>query len=392
MKSSHVLAWTIAASLALAATLPAGAADPVKIGFVTTLSGPGGYTGEDIRDGFQLAIDEEGGKLGGVPVQVIVADDHLQPAAGKAAVDKLLEQDKVKLITGMVFSNVMVATVPTIMDAGAFYISPNAGPAPFAGKGCNKNLFVASFQNDAASEPAGLYSNQRGYKKMIVLAPNYQAGKDMINGFKSAYKGQIADEIYVNLNQTDFSAEIARIRDEKPDALFYFLPGGLGIAFLKQWAAAGLQKEIPIVVTVFSADGRIVSAVGDSALGVTLTGHWNSDFPNAANKKFVAGFESTFHRLPTFYAAEGYDTAKLIASGLRSVGGDLTKADAFRAELEKAQFASVRGAFKFGKNHFPIEDWYSMRVVAGPDGKPTIRTLGKVVSQLSDPFVAQCKM
>ncbi|HEY5350033.1 MAG TPA: ABC transporter substrate-binding protein [Candidatus Lustribacter sp.] len=365
------------------------AAGPVKIGLITTLSGPAGYTGQDVRDGFALAVAQENGKLGGVPVDVLVEDDALKPATGRSIADRFLQQDKAKILTGVVFSNVMAAVVPDALAAGAMFVSPNAGSSEYAGKGCNKDIFVASFQNDAANVPAGVYANQHGWKKMVLMAADYVAGRDMIAGFKVSYKGT-AQEIYPKLDQTDFSAEIARIRDAKPDALFYFLPGGAGINFLKQYAQSGLK--IPLIVTVFSLDEQILAAVGKSALGMSVIGHYNIDFPNAENKQFVTAFEARYHRVPTFYAADAYDTAHLIGSGLRAANGDDSKLDVIRAEMRKADFKSVRGSFKFGPNQYPIQDWYLMHVQTGANGKPAIVTQSRVVKDYGDPFAAQCKM
>ncbi|GGF36453.1 ABC transporter substrate-binding protein [Aliidongia dinghuensis] len=370
----------------------AWAADPVKIGMITTLSGPGGYLGEEVRDGFQLAIDQEGGKLGGVPVTVEVADDGLKPGNAKDIAQRMLGSEHIKLMTGIIFSNVAGATVPDILDAGAFYISPNAAPSNFAGKDCHKNYFVVPWQNDSLHESAGEDANNLGYKKMFILAPNYQAGKDALAGFKRAYKGQVVGEVYTKLDQTDFAPELAQIRDAKPDAVFQFEPGGLGITFLKQYVQAGLMEKIPMVVSSPSMDARTLDAVGDAALGVQVSSFWNSDFDNPASKAFVAAYEAKFHRTPTYYAAQGYDTARLVASALRAVGGDLAKADAFRAALRQADFQSVRGAFKFGQNQHPIEDWYALKVVKGADGKPVLKTMGKIFEAHGDAYAAECKM
>jgi branched-chain amino acid transport system substrate-binding protein len=367
-------------------------AEPVKIGMITTLSGPGGYLGEEVRDGFQLAIDQEGGKLGGVPVQVTVEDDGLKPGNAKDIAQRMLNGEHMKLLTGIIFSNVAGATVPDILDAGAFYVSPNAAPSNFAGKDCNKNYFVVPWQNDSLHESAGQYANNLGYRRMFILAPNYQAGKDALAGFKRFYKGEIAGEIYTKLDQTDFAAELAQIRDAKPDAVFQFEPGGLGITFLKQYVQAGLMTTIPMVVSSPSMDTRTLGAVGDTALGVQVSAHWNSDFDNPASKQFVTAYEAKFHRVPTYYASQGYDTARLIGSALKAVGGDLGKEDAFRDALRKADFESVRGAFKFGKNQHPIEDWYALKVVKGEDGKPILKTTGKIFEAHGDAYAAECRM
>jgi branched-chain amino acid transport system substrate-binding protein len=381
-----------AVALAVGISCQAWAADPVKIGMITTLSGPGGYLGEEVRDGFQLAIDQEGGKLGGVPVAVEVEDDGLKPGNAKDIAQRMLTGEHIKLMTGIIFSNVAGATVPDILDAGAFYISPNAAPSNFAGKDCNKNYFVVAWQNDSLHESAGQYANNLGYKKMFILAPNYQAGKDALTGFKRTYKGEVVGEVYTKLDQTDFAPELAQIRDAKPDAVFQFEPGGLGITFLKQYAQAGLSATIPMVVAAPSMDARTLVAVGDAALGVQVSSHWNSDFDNPASKKFVAAYEAKFHRTPTYYASQGYDTALLIGSALKAVGGDVGKADAFRTALRKADFQSVRGAFKFGTNQHPIEDWYALKVVKGADGKPELKTTGKIFEAHGDAYAAECKM
>ena len=382
----HGLAIVLLVALGWSSALAAG---PVKIGLVTTLSGAGGYTGQDVRDGFLLAVAQENGKLGGVPVDVVVEDDALKPAQGREIVDRFMQQDHIKILTGTVFSNVMGAVVPDVEAGGAIYISPNAGSSEFAGAKCNKDVFVASFQNDTANIPAGIYATQHGYRKIVLVAADYVAGHDMINGFKMGYKGP-EQEVLPKLDQTDFSAEIARIRDINPDAVFYFLPGGGGINFLKQYTQSGLK--IPLLATIFSLDQRILGAVGDAAKGMILIGHYNVDFPNAENKQFVKAFVDRYHRLPTFYAADGYDTAHLVGSALKAVGGDDSKLDAIRAALRKADFTSVRGSFRLGQNQYPIENWFSMAVESGADGKLAIVTKGRLLTNYGDPFAADCKM
>ncbi|GAC1421080.1 MAG: ABC transporter substrate-binding protein [Candidatus Velthaea sp.] len=368
------------------------AAEPLKIGMITTLSTAGGYLGEDVRDGFLLALAQENGKLGGVPVRLIVEDDGLKPANGKQIADKFVQQEKIGLFTGIIYSNVALAVVPGLLENGAFYISPNAGPSQLAGKGCNKNYFVASWQNDNLHEATGQYAQYLGFKKMVAMAPNYPAGKDAIAGFKRYYHGQIAEEIYTALDQTDYSAEIARVRASGADAIFYFLPGGLGINFLKQFTQSGLKEKMKVVVPEVSLESRVLAAVGDDALGLYGTGHWLADLPFPANKQFVAAYRARYHREPTPYASQGYDTARLIGSALRAVDGDITRADAFRAALKRADFASVRGAFKFANNQHPIQDWYSAKVVKTREGKLEIRTVGKILRGLGDTYSSACAL
>lgn len=379
------IATTLAASTALAQ-------QPVKIGMITTLSGPGGYLGQDIRDAFKLAIDLEGGKLGGVPVELVVEDDALKPGQGKQIAEKMLKTDGIKILTGIVFSNVAGATVPDIVDSGALYVSPNAAPSNFAGKECNANYFVVSWQNDSLHESAGQYATNLGYKKAFILAPNYQAGKDALTGFKRMFKGEIAGEVYTRLDQTDFAPEMAQIRAANPDVVFQFHPGGLGIAFLRQYQQAGLLGKTPMVLAEPSLDATTLKAVGESALGLSVTAHWNSDFDNAANKKFMEAWTKAHNRAPTYYASQGYDAALAIASALKATGGK-TDVPALRTALAKADFQSVRGAFKFGPNQHPVQDWYALKVEKGADGAPVLKTTGtKVLSNHGDVYAKDCKL
>lgn len=382
--------------LALAASafaaLPAHAQGPVKIGMITTLSGPAGYLGQDIRDAFKLAIDMEGGKLGGIPVALEVEDDGLKPGQGKQIAEKMLSNEGIKLLTGIVFSNVAGATVPDIVDAGAFYISPNAAPSNLAGKECNENYFVVAWQNDSLHESAGQLAQNLGYKTAFVLAPNYQAGKDAITGFKRYFKGEIVGEVYTSLDQTDFAAEMAQIRAAKPEVVFQFHPGGLGITFLRQYEQAGLLSTVPMVLAEPSMDAVTLKAIGDAALGINVSAHWNSDFDNPANKKFMEAWMKAYNRMPTYYASQGYDTALAIGAALKATNGSLDDADAFRDAMRKADFESVRGKFKFGPNQHPIEDWYALKVVKGDDGKPAIKTVGKVFEDHGDAYSGECKM
>lgn len=380
----------LAASVAVFAAVPAFAADPVKIGMITTLSGPAGYLGQDIRDGFMLALEE--GKLGGVPIELVVEDDGLKPGQGKQIAERFMGEEGIKLFTGIVFSNVAGATVPDIVDNDAFYVSPNAAPSNMAGKECNPNYFVVSWQNDSLHESAGQNATNLGYKKAFVLAPNYQAGKDAIAGFKRYFKGEIAGEIYTRLDQTDFAAELAQVRAAKPDVVFQFHPGGLGITFLRQYEQSGLMKEVPMVVAEPSMDGVTLAAVGDAAIGLNVTSHWNSDFDNAANKKFMAAWNKAYNRPVTYYASQGYDAALAYASALKATGGSLDDADAFREALRKADFESVRGKFAFGPNQHPVQNWYALKVEKGDDGKPMLKTVGEVLKDHGDAYAAECKM
>lgn len=383
------------AAFAVLAALVAGpvvSAEPVKIGMVTTLSTKAGYLGEDIRDGFKLAMDQGDGKLGGVPVELLVDDDGRKPGKGKQIAERFIKSDGVKIMTGIVFSNVAMAVVPKVVRSDVFYISPNAGPSKLAGKGCHKNYFNVAWQNDNLHEAMGQYVTENGFKNVYILAPNYPAGKDALSGFKRYYKGKVAGEVYTKLGQADYAAELANLRAAKPDAVFFFLPGGMGINFLKQFSQAGLNKSIPLFGPAFSFDERLLKAVGDAAVGVRNGSQWVHDLDNAENKAFVAAFRKAYGRTPTLYASQGYDAANLIGSAIKAVNGDLSNSGGFRTALEKADFASVRGNFKFGPNHHPIQDIYVREVVKDADGKTTNKTLGKVFTNHADAYAGECKM
>jgi branched-chain amino acid transport system substrate-binding protein len=299
-----------------------------------------------------------------------------------------MKSDGIKLFTGVVFSNILEAVAPDILEEGGIYVSPNAGPSSLAGKNCHRNYFVVSWQNDSLHESAGQNATNLGYKKMYLLAPNYPAGKDAITGFKRFFKGEIAGESYTRLDQTDYAPEMAQIRAANPDAVFQFHPGGLGIAFLRQYQQAGLVGKIPMVLAAPSLDATTLGAVGDIALGMDVTSHWNTDLDNPANKAFVAAFMKKYNRTPTYYASQGYDTALAMASGLK--GG--TSGDAFRTALLKADFASVRGKFSFGPNQHPVQDWHGLRVEKAADGKLALVTKAKVLTNHGDAYAAQCRI
>ncbi|MGB1111275.1 MAG: ABC transporter substrate-binding protein [Gammaproteobacteria bacterium] len=376
------LATALAAAPAMAA---------VKIGMITTLSGGGASLGVDIRDGFELALDMKGGKLGGADTELIVVDDARKVENAKQAAIRMLKKDKVDVMTGIVWSNLAIAVVPSVTRTGTFYISPNAGPSALAGKGCNRNYFNVAWQNDNLHEAAGQYVTDQGVKTAYVLAPNYPAGKDAITGFKRYFKGKIVGEVYTKLGQTDYAAEIANLRAAKPEAVFFFLPGGMGINFVKQYAQAGVIKDIPLYGPAFSFDEGILKAVGQSAIGVYNTSQYTHDLDNAANQAFAAAFVKKYGRTPSLYASQGFDAAMLLDSAIASVGGDMSKKDAFRAALKAAKFDSVRGPFSFSSNHHPVQDIYVREVIAKGDGV-TNKTVAKVFSGHGNAYEGDCKM
>jgi len=371
---------------------PAQAVEPVKIGMITTLSTKGGYLGEEIRDGFQLAIDQEEGSLGGVPVELLVDDDGRKPEKAKQIAERYIKRDGVKIMTGIVFSNVAIAVVPKVVQQDIIYVSANAGPSLLAGKGCHKNYFNVAYQNDNLDEVVGKYVTEAGFKNVYLLAPNYPAGKDHLGGFKRYYQGAIAGEVYTKLGQSDYAAEIAALRAAKPDAVFFFLPGGMGINFLKQYAQAGLNQTTPVFGPAFSFDERLLQAVKDAAIGVKNGSQWSHDLDNPANRQFVAAFKKAYGRTPTLYASQGYDAARLLGSALKQVDGDVSNLDALRAAIRKADFATVRGKFAFSANQHPVQDIYIREVVKDADGNYTNKTLKAVFTDHSNVYVEQCKM
>ncbi len=371
---------------------PALASEPVKIGMVTTLSTKAGYLGEEVRDGFKLAIDQEGGMLGGVPVELLVEDDGRDPGKAKQISDRFIKRDNVKIMTGLIFSNVALAVVPKVVRSNVLYISPNAGPSALAGKGCHENYFNVAYQNDNLDEVVGKYVNDAGFKNVYLLAPNYPAGKDHLAGFKRYYTGNISGEVYTKLGQSDYAAEIAALRAAKPDAVFFFLPGGMGINFIKQYAQSGLNETIPVFGPAFSFDERLLGAVGAAALGVKNGSQWSHDLDNPANKKFVADFRAAYGRTPTLYASQGYEAARLIASALKSVDGDVSKLDQMRTALRKADFESVRGQFAFTANQHPVQNIYIREVVEDGRGGYTNKTLEAVFTDHGNAYEDDCKM
>lgn len=373
-----------AAAASLVAILAGAAqAEPVKVGMITTLSGGGAGLGIDARDGFMLAVKQAGNK----DLEVIIEDDQRKPDVAVQLADKMIQSDKVDVLTGIIWSNLAMAVVPSVTAQGKFYLSPNAGPSALAGKGCHPNYFSVAYQNDNLHEAAGAYAKGAGFKKSFILAPNYPAGKDSLTGYKRYYDGELAGEIYTKLGQTDYAAEIAQIRASGADSVFFFLPGGMGISFLKQYADSGVG--LPVVGPAFSFDQGILQAVGDAALGVKNTSQWSKDIDNDANKAFVESFQAEYGRLPSLYAAQGFDTANLLLSAMAKA--DVTDADGFRAALEAADFPSVRGKFSFGPNHHPIQDIYVREVIKEGDVY-TNQIVGTALTDHGDAYSAECKM
>lgn len=369
----------------------ASAQEKLKIGLLTTLSGPPAALGVQQRNGFQLAVKTLGGKLGGREVELIVQDDELKPDVAVGKAKALVERDKVEFVVGPIFSNILIAMMKPVTDGGAFLISPNAGTSNFAGRDCNPNFFVTSYQNDQNHEVLGKYAQDKGIKKAFIMAPNYQAGKDSLAGFKRYFKGEVVDEVYVPLNQLDYSAELSKIAAAAPEAIFVFLPGGMGVNFVKQFRQAGLADKI-IFLSAFTVDESTLPAQQDAALGFFGGANWAPNLDTPQNKEFVAAYEKEYNAVPGSYAFQAYDAAMLIDSALKATKGSTADKNALRAAMMKADFKSLRGAFKFNTNHYPIQDFYLVKVAKRTDGKFQTEIVQKVFENYSDPHVKDCGM
>ena len=381
----------LAATACLLSLNAAQAQEKLKIGFIATLSGPPAVLGTQLRNGFLLGIKNLGGKLGGREVEVVVQDDELKPDVAVSKVKAFVERDKVDFVVGPIFSNILQAILKPATDGGAILISPNAGTSNFAGKECNPNLFVTSYQNDQNHEVLGKYAQDKGMKKVFIMAPNYQAGKDALAGFKRYFKGEVLDEVYVPLNQLDYSAELSKIAAAAPEAIFVFLPGGMGVNFVKQFRQAGLADKITFL-SAFTVDEGTLPAQQDAALGFFGGSNWAPNLDNPQNKAFVASFEKDYNAVPGSYAFQAYDAAFLIDSALKQTGGKTDNKDALRAALMKADFKSPRGKFKFYTNHYPIQDFYLVKVAKRADGKYQTEIAQKVFTDYADPYVKDCAM
>ena len=370
---------------------PVAAAEKLKIGFITTLSGPAGIIGKHMKDSVELAVEHLGGKVGGLETEIIFGDDQVKPDVGKQLADEMVKRNKVQFVAGVIWSNVLLAVAPTVTNAGVFMISTNAGPHQLAGKDCNKYFFSTSWQNDSTPEAMGHVMNDQKVTEAYVMAPNYAAGKDMVNGFKSSYKGKIVGEVYTKLGQQDYQAEISQLRAKNPKAVFVFLPGGMGIQFVKQYTAAGLRDQIPLY-SVYTVDEVSLPALKDVALGQYETRYWSPDLDNAASKKYVADFRKKYGYTPSFYGAQSYDGIMLIDAAVRAVKGNLNDKAGMIKAMEKADYASTRGKYTYNTNHFPIQNYYMLEAVRNPAGEVEMQIQKVILENHKDRYYKECKM
>jgi branched-chain amino acid transport system substrate-binding protein len=382
----------LAVATALAFAGPAAAQQKVKIGFITTLSGPQGVIGEHMKNSVELALDHLGRKMAGLDVEVIYGDDQVKPDVGKQVADEMVKKHQVNFVSGIIWSNVMLAVAPSVTGAGTFMIGTNAGPHDLAGKLCHELFFTTSWQNDQTPEAMGKYMQDSGINEVYLMAPNYAAGKDMITGFKRYFKGKIVDEVYTKMGQTDYQAELSQLRSKNPKAVFVFYPGGMGIQFLKQYSEAGLRGQYPLY-SVYTVDEISIPAVKHAALGQLETRYWSPDLKNPANEKYVADFRKKYNKMPVFYGAQSYDGILLIDSAVKAVKGNLSDKKGMVAAMRKADFASTRGKFAYNHNHFPIQNFYLLKTVSGPAGQDPVMEIQKTVfTNHKDSYEKECKM
>jgi branched-chain amino acid transport system substrate-binding protein len=381
-----------AAALALFAGPALAQQTTVKIGFISTFSGPVAAIGNDMKNSFELGLDQHGRKLGGLPVEVIYADDQLKPEVGVQKTQELIESDHVDFVVGYIWSNVLLASLKPLVDSKTMTVVTNAGPNQLAGELCSPYVFSTSWQNDQTPAAVGRYMNEKGVKTAFLMGPNYAAGKDMLAGVQTSFKGQIVGQELTRWpDQLDFSAELSKARAAKPDAIFAFYPGGAGVQFVTQYVQAGLKGQIPLY-TAFTIDDLSLPRLKDLAVGVPGAQEWVNDLPNDANKTYVADYKAKYHASPSFYGAQTYDAVGLIDSAITAVKGDLSNKEGMRKEMEKADFKSVRGGFKFGNNHIPIQNFYLQDAVKNADGSYALETVALIIKDDQDRFHDKCMM
>ncbi len=384
---------TILASLCLTLATGCGlahATTPIKIGFMSELSGPQAALGQDKLDALMLYVEQHNGQLGGKPVQIIKRDSQLKPEVANQIADELIQKEKVAVVTGFSFTNIMMAVAHKFAEANIPVLSASAGPAPIAGEQCNEHIFVLSKQNDQFAEAMGVYAKEQDFKRVITFAPNYQAGKDFVQGFKRRYEAELLDEIYTPLGQLDFSTEISRIMAMQPDAVYVFYPGGLGISFVRAYKQAGLLDRIPLL-SVSTVDGTTLPALQHNAVGAFSASDWGPDLDNPSNHEFVDAFATKYNRMPSEYAAQSYDVAKLLDAALAKVS-DTTDTAALTQAIKNAEFESVRGQFAFGHNNFPIQDFYVFEVAPNDQGQVSLRTVTRTLKNATDSYADACLM
>ena len=385
-----ILAAALAASVAF--SLPAAAQQQkLKIGFISTMSGPPAIIGKHMKDSVEIALDQLNRRVGGLETEVIYGDDQFKPEVGVQLAEEMLKKNQVDFMAGIIWSNVMMAVVPVVTGAGHIMVGANAGASPLAGSQCNELYFSASWNNDQSPEALGKYLNDKGVNELYVMAPNYQAGKDMVAGLKRYYKGRIVDEVYTKLGQQDYQAEITQLRSKNPKAVFAFYPGGMGIQFLRQYDQAGLRGKLPLY-TVYTVDEISIPAVKDAAVGIYETRYWSPDLKNAPNQKFVNDYRKKYGKLPVFYGAQSYDSIMLIDSAVKATKGNLKDTKALVQAMRKADFPSLRGPFQYNVNHHPIQNFYLLKAEKVKSGDIEMHIQKTIFEKHKDSYYQDCKM
>src|SRR3954447_13062623 len=391
MRNSIRVALACAAAVTVAFSAPAAAQQKVKIGFISTFSGPQGVMGQYMKESVEIALEHLGGKVGGLPVEMFYGDDQFKPDVGVQVAEEMLKKNGVDFVSGIIWSNVMMAVVPVVTGAGHIMVGTNAGASPLAGKDCNKLYFSTSWNNDQTPEAMGKFLTDSGINDLYVMAPNYQAGKDMVAGLKRYYKGRIVDEVYTKMGQQDYQAEISQLRAKNPKAVFAFYPGGMGIQFVKQYTQAGLRDQIPLY-TVFTVDETTLPALREAAIGQYEARFWSPDLDVPASKKYVADFRKKNGYTPSYYGAQSYDAIMLIDSAVRGTKGNLKDTQALVKEMRKANYSSVRGKFEFNVNQHPIQDFYLLQAVKGGQDGAEMKIVTKAFEKHKDAYYQDCKM
>ena len=340
-------------------------AQKVRVGLMLPYTGTYAQLGTAITNGFKLAVSERGGKVGGRELEYFTVDDEAEPAKGPENTNKLVQRDKVDVLVGTVHSGVQMGMVKIAKENNTLMIIPNAGLDAATGALCAPNIFRTSFSNWQPSYPMGKVLADRGIRNVVSLAWKYGAGEEAIAGFTEGFiksGGKSVRGLWIPFPNVEFQALLTEIASIKPDAVFVFFAGGGAAKFIKDYAAAGLRKNIPLFGSGFLTDG-ILDAVDNAAEGLETTLHYADGLNTKRDKEFRAGYTKAYKIDPDVYAVQGYDAGLLLALGLDAVKGDIRKRKEIIAAMEKAKIDSPRGAWTMSKSHNPIQDFYLRKVV-----------------------------
>ena len=378
-------------TLAVAGAMPAIAQSKdgkLKVGLMLPYTGTFAALGNAIENGFRLHLNEQGGKLGGREVELVKVDDESDPAKATDNVNKLIKRDNVDVLIGTVHSGVAMAMAKVAKDSGTVLIVPNAGADAVTGPMCAPNIFRSSFSNWQPGYAMGEVMAKKGHKRVVTITWKYAAGDESVRGFKEAYEkggGKVIKELSLPFPNVEFQALLTEIAATKPDAVYTFFAGGGAVKFVKDYAAAGLKKSIPLYGAGFLTDGTL-EAQGADADGLFTTLHYADSLASARDNAFRLAYAKTFKLQPDVYAVQGYDAAQMLAAGLSAVKGDISKKAEFAAALKVAKIDSPRGTFTLGKNHNPVQDFYLRQVVGKENKVSSVASKG-----LADPGRG-CKM